>query len=42
MHFYLYVENHLNRFGPAPGARTMMDNEMLHAIESIESGIYVS
>lgn len=32
----------MNRFGPAPGARKMMDGEMLHAVEAIESGTYVS
>ncbi|EAS01192.2 hypothetical protein TTHERM_00318550 (macronuclear) [Tetrahymena thermophila SB210] len=32
----------VKKFGPAPGARKMMDNEMLHAMESIESGTYVT
>lgn len=32
----------VKRFGPAPGARKMMDSEMLHATEAIESGTYIT
>ena len=35
------IEEGVQQHGVAPGARKMMDNEYIHAEESIQTGLYV-